>query len=227
MRKPIVIAYHLIWTVYGYWLPNDPRGSMSKTIASDIIAELGRLHYGRKLVQPSSAKMREFHESARGVLKHPLLDFQLADFPIIAEGLDDAIRKHNYTCYACAIMPDHVHILIRKHKHLAEEMLSNFQAATRLRIRNASPRTEDHPVWGGPGWKVFLGTPADIKRTIGYIISNPPKQRLPRQIWPFVKPYDGWPFHRGYNPNSPYTRRLREIGKMTLSDSQPQRMKSL
>ena len=24
---PIVIAYHLIWTVYGWWLPNDLRGS--------------------------------------------------------------------------------------------------------------------------------------------------------------------------------------------------------
>ena len=33
-------------------------------------------------------------------------------------------------------MPDHVHILIRKHKHLAEDMLENFQAASRLRLRN-------------------------------------------------------------------------------------------
>ena len=24
---PIVIAHHLIWTAYGWWLPNDPRGS--------------------------------------------------------------------------------------------------------------------------------------------------------------------------------------------------------
>ena len=48
----MVIAYHLIWTAYGWWLPNDPRGSMSELIASDIIAELGELHYGRKRVQP-------------------------------------------------------------------------------------------------------------------------------------------------------------------------------
>ena len=42
--NPIVIAYHLIWTAYGWWLPNDPRGSMSRCIASDVIAELGELH---------------------------------------------------------------------------------------------------------------------------------------------------------------------------------------
>ena len=44
MQQPLVIAYHLIWTAYGWWLPNDPRGSGSKTIDSDIIAELGELH---------------------------------------------------------------------------------------------------------------------------------------------------------------------------------------
>ena len=25
----LVIAYHLIYTTYGFWLPNDPRGSWS------------------------------------------------------------------------------------------------------------------------------------------------------------------------------------------------------
>ena len=24
-QNPIVIAYHLVWTAYGTWLPNDPR----------------------------------------------------------------------------------------------------------------------------------------------------------------------------------------------------------
>jgi hypothetical protein len=28
-RKPIVIAHHIMWTLYGWWLPNDPRGSTS------------------------------------------------------------------------------------------------------------------------------------------------------------------------------------------------------
>ncbi|CAN5336531.1 hypothetical protein BH09PLA1_BH09PLA1_13850 [soil metagenome] len=46
----MVIAYHLIWTAYGWRLPNDPRGSMSSFIASDLIAQLGQLHYGRNRV---------------------------------------------------------------------------------------------------------------------------------------------------------------------------------
>ncbi len=27
--RPSVIAHHLIWTLYGHWLPNDLRGSGS------------------------------------------------------------------------------------------------------------------------------------------------------------------------------------------------------
>src|SRR6058998_1108964 len=65
---PIVIAYHLIWTVYGWWLPNDPRGSTSKTIAS-LIAALGELHFGRKRIQPASRDVRAFYEQAAKVLK--------------------------------------------------------------------------------------------------------------------------------------------------------------
>ena len=205
----MVIAYHLIWTAYGYWLPNDPRGSMSKTIACDVIAELGALHYGRKKVQPAAREVREFRDRARNVLKYSLLDFKLPDISAIADGLAEAIRRQSYTCYACAIMPDHVHALIRKHKHQAEDMLENLQESSALWLRTAGLRSCDHPVWGGPGWKVFLDTPTDICRTIRYIEENPVKWRLPGQQWPFVKTYDGWPLHPGHSPNSPYARSLR------------------
>jgi REP element-mobilizing transposase RayT len=209
MSNPIVIAYHLIWTAYGYWLPNDPRGSMSKSIACDVIAELGKLHYGRKKIQPSARVIREFRERSKYVLKHPLLSFNNSDFAVVAEGISDAIRLNNYTCYACSIMPDHVHIIIRKHKHQAEDMLVNLQNSARMIICQAGLRTPDHPVWGGPGWKVFLDTPTDIRRTIQYIEQNPPHWKLPPQQWLFAKPYDGWPLHPGHNPSSPYAKRLR------------------
>ena len=32
--NPVVIAYHLIWTAYGTWLPNDLRGSGSRGVGS-------------------------------------------------------------------------------------------------------------------------------------------------------------------------------------------------
>jgi REP element-mobilizing transposase RayT len=210
MPRPIVIAYHLIWTGYGRWLPNDPRGSTSRTIASDPIAELGELHYGRRKIQPPGEVVREFYERAEGVLKFPLLEFNVQEIRVIAEAFSETVQTRRYTCYACAIMPDHVHLLIRKHKYQAEQMIEHFQSASRLRLSTAGACGADHPVWTRSGWKGFVDRPDAVRKIIGYVENNPPKMGLPRQRWPFVKPYDGWPLHAGHDPNSPYARRLRE-----------------
>lgn len=210
MSRPIVIAHHLIWTAYGWWLPNDPRGSMSRFVCSDVVFELGNLHHGRKRVQPVSREIREFYEAASSKLKFPLLKFERRDLCTIAQAFARVIARERYTCYACALMPDHVHLLIRKHKHLAEEMIDHFQEESRTELLRIGVRPELHPVWGGHGWKVFLDCPDDIRRTIGYIEDNPVKIRWPRQRWEFVAEYNGWPLHPAHNPNSPHARRLRE-----------------
>src|SRR5439155_11678803 len=126
LMNPIVIAYHLIWTAYGWWLPNDLRGSMSRTIRNDIIADLGQLHYRRKKIQPASRDLKAFYTIAAQKLEHTLREFSSQAITCIAEAFESAIAQFKYTCYACAIMPDHVHMVIRKHKHLAEEMIANF-----------------------------------------------------------------------------------------------------
>lgn len=192
----MVIAYHLVWSLYGWWLPNDPRGSMSTSIRKDLIAQLGELHHGRKRVQPAASVLREFYDVAKSKLEHPLLQFAPTDFPIVAESFARIIEQHSYTCYACAVMPDHIHILIRKHRDLAEEMIHSLQRGSRDQLIARGVRAADHPVWGGPGWKVFIDHPEHVRRTIHYIDQNPIKARLEPQHWGFVLPYDGWPCHR-------------------------------
>jgi REP element-mobilizing transposase RayT len=190
----MVLAHHLIFVAYGWWLPNDPRGSMSHQIRDDVIAELGELHHGRKKVQPASRDIRAFYENAKRVLQFPLLTFQSEEVDAVARAFDEVIRAERYTCYACAIMWDHVHLVVRKHKHLAEEMIRNFQEASRVAVLDLTLRQRDHPVWGGPGWKVFLDTPEDIWRTVSYVEANPTKAGQAPQTHPFVTPYDNWPF---------------------------------
>ena len=146
MGQPIVIAHHLIWTVYGVWLPNDPRGSGSKSIASDVIAQLGEVHYGRKKIQPAGWEIERFFERAREVLRFPVLEFDGIQIERIAGAVLTAVSNLRYTCYACAIMPDHVHILIRKHKDQAEAMIANIQSATRSEYVNAGLCDAEHPV---------------------------------------------------------------------------------
>jgi REP element-mobilizing transposase RayT len=214
MSQPIVIAHHLVWTAYGWWLPNDPRGSGSDFIASDVIAELGELHHGRKSIQPAGREVRAFYERAADRLLFPLLTFDEAARREIGAAFANVIATERYTCYACAIMPDHVHILIRKHKHLAEDMMDAFKGASRDRLTEGHLRTTDHPTWGGGGWKVFLDHPDEVRRVIPYIEKNPLPLKLPKQNWSFVTEYDGWPLHPGHSPNSPYVKALRAAGRL-------------
>ena len=193
ISRVMVLGYHLIFTAYGWWLPNDPRGSLSKTIHSDVIAELGELHYGRKRVQPASSTIRQFYNEATSALRHPLLAFDEDDREQLALSFAETVRRWNYTCYALAIMKDHIHGCLRKHRHTAEQMLENLQRDSQSHLISTGRRFESHPVWGGPGWKVFLESPDDFRRTIQYIEDNPIKAHWPAQQFPFVTPYDGWP----------------------------------
>ena len=77
-KLPLVIAYHLVWMLYGWWLPNDPRGSCSRTIRADSLKDLGELRFGRKKIQPASRDIRAFYEQASARLKYPLLDISAA-----------------------------------------------------------------------------------------------------------------------------------------------------
>jgi REP element-mobilizing transposase RayT len=89
-------------------------------------------------------------------------------------------------------MPDHVHLLIRRHRDWAEDMIEHFQQASRADLIEAGKRPAEHPVWGGPGWRVFLDTREGMERTARYIHDNPLKARRPEQRWEFVAPYNGW-----------------------------------
>jgi hypothetical protein len=43
---------------------------------------------------------------------------------------------------------------------------------------------------------VFLDSIEDIERTNRYIEVNPTKLGMAPQMFSFVTPYDGWPFHK-------------------------------
>jgi REP element-mobilizing transposase RayT len=174
VSHPLVIAHHLVWTAYGWWLPNDPRGSGSHAVLADALAGLGELHHGRRAIQPPGREVRRFYDRAGEVLKHPLLKFDEAERGVIGEAFGAVVGRERYTCYACAVMPDHVHLLVRKHRHRAEEIAANLIEASRAGLAEVGRRDRTHPTWvGGTPWSEFLGHPTDVRRTVGYIALNP------------------------------------------------------
>lgn len=189
----MVAGYHLIWTVYGYWLPNDPRGSTSTDVRVEPIKDLGEHHYGRKEQQPSSRQLGVFMKAAQDVLAHKVYLLDDDDINLVGSVMSKVIGERGFVCYACAIMPDHVHILIRRHRDRAEEVVARFQDAAKVALIDAGKRPVNHPVWtDGPGWKTFINTQQQFRNEIKYIGDNPRKIGQPAQTWSFVAAYDAW-----------------------------------
>jgi hypothetical protein len=191
-----VLAHHLIWTGYGHWLPNDPRGSGSAAIFKEELQKLGAIHFGRKKIQPRRSEVKEFYAEADQLLEHPRIQFTGEMIDVIAAAFGTTIQKRHYTCYACAALPDHAHLVIRAHRDDAETMIDELQKESRLALFDRELLPMDHPVWIDGGWKVFLGTVDQIRGRIRYVENNPKKEGLPAQHWPFVTAYDGWPYHK-------------------------------
>lgn len=196
--RPTTIASHIIWTNYGTWLPNDPRGSTSTHVFNRELLEFGEPHFGRKRVQPKPVVVKEFYRDAEQFLKFPVIRFDANQMTHIANSIGNFIQQRGYTCYACAVMPDHVHILIRKHRDDAWDMLDDFQFETRQKfLEQFRELSNVHPLWTDGGYVNFVTTPEVVHRVIKYIRDNPLIIGLPLQCWSFIKTYDNWPFHKG------------------------------
>jgi REP element-mobilizing transposase RayT len=195
-HKRIVIGHHLILHGYGHWLPNDPRGSGSSEIRQEKLADLGPVHRGRKRTQPPRDELRKFSSAASERLDFPLVWFDTAKRQALGEAIHEATKAAGYTVWACAIMQNHIHLCVRRHRDDALAIWNHFADATRQQLGlNAEPG-EEHPIWSDRPYKVFLYTPEDVRRVIAYIEENPVLARLAPQNWEFVTKYDGFPGKR-------------------------------
>lgn len=200
-----IIAHHLILTLYGHWGVNDPRGSGSAEFIDPKFSPLGPIHHGRKPehLQPTREVLRAYHCEHEQLLNFPVLWLDEAKRQAMADAFAEVVRTRNYTCYACAILSNHAHFVIRIHRDDALTMLQHLAETSkrRLRLRFHNEISEHHPIWSARPYKVFLYAPDDVRSRIGYVQRNPQKEGLPPQQFDFVKPYDNWPHHkRGAHP---------------------------
>lgn len=74
----MIRAYHVIMTTYGFWLPNDPRGSWSDWVRQWELYAFGaatKVETRRSVAkQPHDRQMRMEAKKAEGL--HPLAGFQ-------------------------------------------------------------------------------------------------------------------------------------------------------
>jgi hypothetical protein len=189
--RPRILAHHLILSSYGFWLANDPRGSGSSELREKKFDDLGPIHPGRKSIQPTKAVLRAFYTEAFPRLDHAPLWFDAGTRDVIGRAFAEVIERQRYTVWACFIGSNHAHLCVRYHRDKYETIWSNLTGQSRVLLVAGGVIGEMHPVWGQRPYSVYLHTPEDIRRVVGYIADNPEKEGLPPQKWGFVKEYGG------------------------------------
>ena len=194
------LAYHVLFTTYGFWLPNEERGSGSDFVRADHLTKFGpptKLHSRRRsrAYEPYDPEIRRM---ARESLKYPYVEFDGRQAQAVGLGFKDEIERYGGTIYACAIMDTHVHQVIGPHRYDIRRFAGRLKGAAtkRLRAEGLHP-LQEHPLrdgrlpspWARLEWVVFLWTEEDVSRAIRYVEQNPIKKALRPQRWSFVTPY--------------------------------------
>lgn len=94
------------------------------------------------------------------------------------------------------MLRNHAHLLVRRHRLKAEQMLGLLKDAGRAALRLAAIVPADHPVFSADSCHVFKSTPQSVHSCVQYVNDNYRKHNLPPIACDFVVPYDNWPFHK-------------------------------
>lgn len=196
----VILAYHVIFGAYGFWLPNDPRGSGSGKVWAEHLKAFGpatKVNTRHSVADQPHDRQARFE--AKRHLLYPPVRFNGLQARAVARGIGDTCATFNLGIHACCVMPDHVHLVIARHgetievltgflkrsatRRLAQEGLHPLSDFTTSNGRNPSP-------WVRGGWYVFLDTPQRVIRAIEYVNANPVKAGMKPQKWSFVQPYN-------------------------------------
>ncbi len=198
----MVHGYHVILPMYGFWLPNDPRGSWS-----EIVRKWERVRFGeatksldRREISELSPLERSQRELARRSLAYPPVSIDDQQVLAIAAGFAEQAKKSNYSIWACSILPEHTHVVIARHVYKVEHIVNLLKgASTRCIVKEkrhplaqyAAGEGRPPRMWSAGEWKVFLDTEEAIENAIRYVKENPIRESQPPQKWPFVVPFGG------------------------------------
>jgi REP element-mobilizing transposase RayT len=196
----MVHGYHVIWGAYGFWLPNDPRGSWSDFVASWELVRFGKATQSQERVAVDVAQWAQWRAEAQHALKFPAVVLSGKQAQLVGHGFANGVRKSRYIIWACSILPEHVHLVIARHSYEVEKIanLLKGEATKQLKEESLHPQARyaaaDNKLpsmWAEGQWKVFLDNEEAIEAAIRYVEENPAKEGKPPQKWSFVTPFGG------------------------------------
>ena len=197
----MLLAFHLILSAYGFWLPNDPRGSWS-----DVVREYHLLQFGEATrVRTRQSLAHRPHDqaarlTAKEALRYPPVHFTGEQARAIARGFTIAAAEHGYRIHALAILPDHSHLVLAHHPRPIHQIAAHLKAKATRQLtleglhpmeNTASDDGRKPSPWARNYWSTFIFERKHLRAAVRYAERNPAMAGLPRQRWKCVVPLEG------------------------------------
>lgn len=192
----MVHGYHVIMGMYGFWLPNDPRGSWSDFVGAWELLRFGKTTRTMErcaLITPEEEQQRM---EAKRCLKYPPVTLNGRQALAIAQGFGEFFKANRCAVWACSVLLEHVHLVIPRHRYAVEQTANLLKGAAtrRLRTEGLDPMAghgSRRGPWARGQWSVFLDSDVAIENAIRYVEANPNREGKPSQRWSFVTPFCG------------------------------------
>ncbi|MBI1368317.1 MAG: hypothetical protein GC162_06650 [Planctomycetes bacterium] len=197
----MILAFHSIFTAYGFWLPNDPRGTWS-----DFVRQWELFLHGKATTIDTRRSVahrphdQNAREAAKEALMYPPVTFTGEQALSISRGFVKAMEDSGYVLHACSILPRHVHLVIARHPRNIKRIVGHLKGAATHQLHE----DRRHPLngqmtndgstpspWARKSWDVYLDSHEAVRRAVRYVQDNPVKEGKPAQRWSFVRDYEG------------------------------------
>ena len=196
----MIHGYHAIWGTYGFWLPNDPRGSWSDFVGAWELRRFGKAHkqLNREDVDPFDLAL--WKRDSQSALKYPAVSLTGIQAREVGRGFDAFTKISSLTIWALSILPQHVHMILGRHRYEIEIAcnLLKGSASKQLDLAGLHPMSRYRKpdgklprMWNSNQWVQYLDSEEAIDNAISYVEQNPVKEGKPKQNWLCVTPFDG------------------------------------
>jgi REP element-mobilizing transposase RayT len=190
-----VCAYHIVLATYGFWLPNDPRGSGSKQVRSFNLLQFGQANYlNTRWSVASEEHDHRLRLAAKAALKYQAVSFSDEQVEVVGCAFGEQAKRSQFRVYACAIQAEHAHLVIARHHYKIEQVGRVLRQAATLKLLETglhpfaalrSPTGRLPSVWEQDFWRVYLFNDDDIQRSLDYCAMQTGKRD-----WDWLTPFE-------------------------------------
>jgi len=195
----MILGFHFIFSAYGFWLPNDPRGSWSTEVRQYKLRAFGeatKVNTTRSLANQNHDT--EARLKAKRALKSPPVRFTCKQAAIIGKAMVQTSQATGYQVHALAVLPDHTHLVMSQNPKPVAQIAGHLKAKATLALtqnnahplaKYASDRGRIPSPWARNYWCVLIDSPQQMRSAIGYVERNPINAGLRAQRWNGVVPF--------------------------------------